>query len=391
MKIPFFNKRNKSAIGLVVGSGDDDAICVPGYTSLDRNPEIMTAVRRIAELIGSITIHLMESTDRGDVRIKNELSRMIDITPMPNMNRSFWMQGIITTMFLSGRGNAIVLPHTRGGYLRSLEPVAASRVSWEPIGYTDYNVLIDGRRYRPDDILHFAINPDPLYLWKGRGLHISLRDVADNLKQAQATTKGFLESKWKPSVIIKVDAMNDMFKDPEAREVMLNEYIKTDGAGKPWVIPGEQLDVTTIKPLSLADLAISDTIEIDKRTVASVVGVPPFLLGVGEYNKAAWNAFVQDMIRPIVLMLAQEMTRKLIMSPNWYLRFNELSLLDWDLKTISDVYGALSDRGFVTGNEVRDRIGMSPADGLDEFRVLENYIGWDYSNKQKKLIQEGEE
>ena len=301
------------------------------------------------------------------------------------------MQGIITTMFLSGRGNAIVLPHTRGGYLRSLEPVAASRVSWEPIGYTDYNVLIDGRRYRPDDILHFAINPDPLYLWKGRGLHISLRDVADNLKQAQATTKGFLESKWKPSVIIKVDAMNDMFKDPAAREVMLNEYIKTDGAGKPWVIPGEQLDVTTIKPLSLADLAISDTIEIDKRTVASVVGVPPFLLGVGEYNKAAWNAFVQDMIRPIVLMLAQEMTRKLIMSPNWYLRFNELSLLDWDLKTISDVYGALSDRGFVTGNEVRDRIGMSPADGLDEFRVLENYIGWDYSNLQKKLIQPGDE
>ena len=61
--------------------------------------------------------------------------------------------------------------------------------------------------------------------------------------------------------------------------------------------------------------------------------------------------------------------------------------MDWDLQTISNVYGALSDRGFVTGNEVRDRIGMSPADGLDEFRVLENYIPYDMAALQKKLVQ----
>ena len=62
--------------------------------------------------------------------------------------------------------------------------------------------------------------------------------------------------------------------------------------------------------------------------------------------------------------------------------------MDWDLATISDVFGKLSDRGFVTGNEVRDRIGMSPADGLDEFRILENYIPYDMSGLQSKLIQE---
>lgn len=391
MNIPFFKKRsagNKPAIGLVFGS-DDDSICVPGYVSLDRNPEVMTAVRRIAELIGSITIHLMDSTERGDFRIKNELSRMIDITPMPNMTRSVWMQGIVQNMLLHGKGNAIVLPHTRAGYLRKLEPIAASRVSWMPIGYDDYRVLIDGRAYRPDDVLHFVYNPDKFYLWRGRGVDVSLRDIANNLKQAEATKKGFLASKWKPSVIIKVDAMNQSFASPELRKQMLKEYIETEGAGEPWVIPGEQIDVETIKPLTLADLAISDTVEVDKRTVAAIFGLPPFLLGVGEYDKTAWNSFVQNTVRPIVLSIAQEMTKKLILSPDWYLRFNELSLMDWDLKTISDVYGALSDRGFVTGNEVRDRIGMSPADGLDEFRVLENYIPYDMAALQKKLVQGG--
>lgn len=391
MNIPFFKKREASApaIGVVIGT-EDDSICVPGYTSLDKCPEVMTAVRRIAELIGSITIHLMNGTEKGDFRIKNELSRMIDITPMPNMTRSVWMQSIVSNLLLYGKGNSVVLPHTRAGYLRKLEPIAASRVSWQPIGYDDYRVVIDGKAYKPDDVLHFVYNPDRFYLWKGRGVDVSLKDIANNLKQAEATKKGFLASKWKPSVIIKVDAMNQSFSSPELRDKMLQEYIQTEGAGQPWIIPGEQIDVETIKPLTLADLAISDTVEVDKRTVAAIFGVPPFLLGVGEYDKGAWNAFVQNTVRPIVLGIAQEMTKKLILSPNWYIRFNELSLMDWDLKTISDVYGALSDRGFITGNEVRDRIGMSPADGLDEFRVLENYIPYDMSALQKKLVQEGD-
>lgn len=394
MSNPFkrFFKRDAggTSVGFVIGS-EDDSICVRGYTSLDHNPEVMTACRRIAELIGSITIHLMDSTDKGDFRIKNELSRMIDITPMPNMNRSTWMQAIIMNLLLYGRGNSVVLPHTRAGYLRRLEPVAAGRVAWEPIGHTDYNVLIDGKRYRPDDVLHFVYNPDRTYLWKGRGVNVSLQDIANNLKQAEATKKGFLASKWKPSVIIKVDASNESFRDPELREKMLESYITSDGAGQPWIIPGEQIDVETIKPLTLADLAIADTVEVDKRTVAAVMGVPAFLLGVGDYDKAAWNAFVQNTVRPIALMIAQEMTRKLILSPDWFLKFNVLSLMDWDLSTISKVYGELSDRGFVTGNEVRDRLGMSPAEGLDEFRILENYLPWDMSGLQKKLVQSGNE
>lgn len=388
MKNPF-KKRSHGNIGIVLDA-EHDSLCVPGYTSLDHNPEVMTACRRIAEIIGSMTIHLMANTENGDIRIVNELSKMIDITPMKNMTRSTWIEGIVMTMLLYGKGNAIVVPRTRAGYLKELRPISAGRVSFNAIGYDDYTVMVDGKSYRPDDVLHFVYNPDKTYLWKGQGVTISLRDIADNLKQAEATKKGFLESKWKPSVIIKVDAMTEAFASKEGRNKILEEYIEMDGAGKPFIIPNEQIEIETIKPLSLADLAISDTVEVDKRTVAAVLGVPPFLVGVGEYSAAAWNAFVQNTIRPIVLGIAQEMTKKLILSPEWYLRFNVQSLMDWDLKTISDVFGGLSDRGFITGNEVRDRIGMNPVDGLDEFRVLENYIPFDMAGLQKKLVQDGE-
>lgn len=387
MRLPFFKKRSASEVGFVNVSNPD--ICIPGYTSLDKCPEIMTGCRRIAELIGSMTIYLMNNTDRGDVRIKNALSAMIDITPMPNMTRSTWVQSFVMTMLLSGRGNAIVLPHTRRGYLRSLEPISADRVSFLPQGKSDYTVIIDGKEFKSDDVLHFVYNPDSVYLWKGRGINVSLHEIAKNLKQAEATKNAFLESNWKPSVIIKVSAMDSTFSSPDKRKSFLDDYIKTSNNGEPWVVPAEQMDIETIKPLTLADLAISDTVEIDKRTVASVLGIPPFVVGVGEYDKDAWNSFIQNTIRPIALNIAQEMTRKLILSPEWYLKFNDLSLMDWDLKTISDVFCNLSDRGFVTGNEVRDRIGLNPAEGLDEFRVLENYIPFDMAGLQSKLIQGG--
>lgn len=365
-------------------SSDDDLAC-SGYTSLADNPEIMTACHKIAELVGSLTIHLMANTEKGDQRVINALSRKIDIEPEMHMTRSTWMQAIVMNLLLYGKGNSVVVPHTYEGNIVNLEPISASRVSFNPIGYRDYTVEIDGKGRDPENVLHFVFNPDKTYLWKGKGLTVSLKDVADNLKQAAATEKGFMESKWKPSIIVKVDALTEEFASPEGREKLLESYVSSNRVGEPWLIPADQFQVEQVRPLSLADLAIADTVELDKRTVASIIGVPPFLLGVGDYNKDAWNSFINNTIKPLCVAIQQEMTKKLIISEKMYLKFNVLSLLDWDLDTIYRVFGGLSDKGIVTANEVRDRIGMNHLDGLDELRILENYIPADRIGDQGKL------
>ena len=378
----------KRSVGYVLGT-DFDNLCCTEYTSLDRCPEIMTACRVIAELIGSMTIYLMANTANGDIRIKNELSRKIDIDPIDTMVRAEWMDAIIMNLLLYGKGNSIVVPHTWDGLIRSLEPISASRVSFMPVGnsYREYRIMIDGRPHDPANVLHFVLNPDEYYLWKGKGLYITLRDLAKNLKQASETERGFMESKWKPSIIVKVDAMIDEFSTPEGRQKILDDYVKAASVGEPWLIPGEQFQVEQVRPLSLADLAIADTVEMDKRAVAAIIGVPPFMLGVGEYNQKQWNNFIQTKIRPMCMKIAQELTKKLILNEKWYFKFNTLSLMDWDVTSISQVFGVLYDRGIVTGNEVRDRIGLDPKEDLDKLLVLENYIEIDKVNDQKKLIQ----
>ncbi len=386
-----FKRWKKRSGNVAFFLSDDDAydkFTVPGYTRLDQNPEIMTACQRIAEVISMITIHIMANTDNGDKRIINALSEKIDINPYKYMTRSTWIQAVVMNLLLYGRGNSVVKVNTVNGILEDLIPVPASKVNFKALDDGGYQVLINGVPYDHDEVLHFVYNPDSEFMWKGKGVNVQLKDVANCLKQAGATKKGFLSSKWKPSIIVKVDALTEEFSGKEGRDKLLEEYLDSGEAGKPWLIPAEQFSVEQVKPLTLNDLAINDSITLDKRTVASILGVPPFILGVGEYKKEAWNSFINTTVKSIVIGLQQEMTKKLIISPKWYVKFNVLSLLDWDIKTIADVFGGLSDRGIVDGNEVRDKMGMSPREGLDELRVLENYIPFDMSGKQKKLIQE---
>lgn len=384
-------KKGKSPIGLLISDKDEEGIKCSGYTSLADNPEVYIACRRIAMLISSMPIMLMENGESGDTRIFNELSRKLDIEPNNDMTRRTFMEAVVMNMLLHGRGNSVVQVKTRRGYLTNLIPVPASQASFSPTADNkSYIIYINGKAYDPDEVLHFVDNPSRFYPWKGQGITILLRDVANNLKQASATKKAFMSSKWKPSVVVRVESMSDELSDPKKRKKLLEEYVESQDAGEPWLIPADQFDVQTVKPLSLADLAISDSVEIDKRTVAMIIGCPPFLLGVGDYDKDAWNNWISSWVRVIAQEIEQELTKKLILNPNWYVKFNILSLMDWDIKTISDVFGGLSDKGFVTGNEVRDRIGMSPKEGLDELRILENYIPMTMIGQQGKLIQPDE-
>ena len=381
-------KRSTGSVGYLL-STDFDRMCAAEYVSLDQCPEIIAGVMRIAELIGSITIHLMANTKNGDVRIKNELSRLIDIDPSPTMTRKTWMTYIVMDLLLYGKGNAIVQPHTWKGYFQSLEPISPDRVSILARGMDRryYDVFIDGIKRDPANLLHFVYNPDKYYPWMGRGIEVPLRELAKTLKQARTTEKGFMESKWKPSIIVKVDSMVRDFNTAEGRRKILDDYVRSAEVGEPWLIPGEQFQVEQVRPLSLADLAINETVELDKKTVAALLGIPAFVLGVGKYDRLEWNSFIQNTIGPITVAIQQELTKKLIISDSWYLKFNLKSLMQYDIQSIYTVFGGLRTQGVVTGNEVRDMLGLSPieGEGMDDLVILENYIPTTKIGDQEKL------
>lgn len=366
-----------------------DSLLLSGYRPLDRCPEIIAACDSIAQLIASMTIYQFENTEKGDVRIKDGISRLVDIEPNHYMTRATWINAVVMNMLLYGRGNSVVIPHTKRGYLEELEPVQASRVGFIADGYK-YKITIDGIPYSRNQLLHFVFRPDKNQLWKGKGIQIEAAEVAQNLAQASETVKGFMGSQYKPSLVIKVDTMSEEMSSKEGRSELLRQYVENSDAGRPWLIPSDTFEIEQIRPLSINDLAIPDMVKLDKETVSSILHVPPFLLGVGKFDKQEWNNFIATTVQYIAKIIEQELTRGILISPNRYFAFNIRSLYRYDLSETATVYKELRSIGVVSGNEVRDAIGLSPREGLDELVMLENYIPIEKLAQQKKLLQGGD-
>ena len=366
-----------------------ETLTCQGYTSLAHNPEIAAGVDTIARLIGSMTIQLMENQPDGDVRVKNELSRKIDIDPNSYTTREQFIHWIVRTLYLEGNGNAVVWPNTRAGIIRDLNPIPPAFASFIPDGW-GYKVVIDGKEYSPDKVLHFVLNPSSYYPWMGAGYRVSLADVANNLKQAATTQKGFMSSKWKPSIIVKVDALADEFAGPDGRKKLLDDYVTTGEAGEPWLIPADQFSVEQVRPLTLSDLALDAMVTLDKRTVASVLGIPPFVLGVGDFNRDQWNNFVNTTIMPLARSIEQEMTKKLLLNPNWFFRFNSWSLYSYSITELVSAGAEMVDRIALRRNEWRSWLNLPPDPEMNDLLALENYIPSDRLGDQGKLVQGGE-
>lgn len=367
-----------------------DSLECQGYTTLAHNPEVVTAVDTIARLIGSMTLHLMRNTDQGDIRIHNELSDLVDISPNPYMTRANFIRWIVRTMLLEGNGNAVVFPVTRSGRLVELQPIPAAYAAYIPQGiFGGYTVEIAGVEYSPDNLLHFAAGPGDYYPWLGTGFRVTLADVANNLKQAMATEKGFMSSKWKPSLIVKVDSLTEEFSSPAGRKKLLESYVMSGEAGEPWLIPAEQFSVEQVKPLTLSDLALAEFVKLDKQTVASILGIPPFVLGVGEFKREAWNNFVSTTIMAYAQIIQQELTRKLLDDPAEYFRFNPRSLMNYSMEEMIRAGAEMVDRIAMRRNEWRDWMGLPPDPEMDELIALENYLPADRLGDQSKLVTGG--
>lgn len=355
------------------------------YTRMSDCPEVKMCVNIYADLISSMTLYLMQNTAKGDVRVKNELSRKLDIEPNNLMNRKAFIYNLVWTLLLSGDGNQVTYPrYTKDGYLENLEPLKPSQVSFmdTPTGYV---IRYGGKTYSPDEVLHFTINPDPERPWVGTGFKAVLRDVMKGLKQAGVTKQALMESPA-PSIIVKVDGLTDEFASLAGRQKLSAQYLDSTENGKPWFIPSEEFSVEQIKPLTLNDLALAKNLEIDKRTVAGIIGVPPFLVGVGDFNKEEFNNFIATRLMPKAISIEQELTRKLLYSPDLYWRFNPRSLYSYSLTEIIEAGSAMVDRMTMRRNEWRDWVGMAPDDEMDELLALENYIPASMLGQQKKLI-----
>lgn len=376
-------KRQYDPVAIWLNGEDAKNILLPsGFAPVTKNEEVRKCIHKIADLVSSMTIMLMENGVDGDIRLKNELAKKIDVYPNNRMIRKNFIYKIVSDMITNG--NAVVFPRINSGLLDNLIIWDIDSVTYKG-DLEDYRIQYKLQTYDPDELLHFVLIPDDLFPYKGAGFVPIVKDTISNIVQANTTKTGFLQSKWRPSLIIKVESDAEGMQIKEEREKILNSYVGDTDSGEPWIVPASEIDVKEIRPLSLQDLAIQEGLQLDKKAIAAAFGVPAYMLGVGNFSKDEYNNFISSVIMPIARIIEQELSKKIVYAPTWYFRFNAKSLMQYDLGELTSHVKDMIGGGMMNRNEGRNAFDLSPVEGLNEYVVLENYIPVEDVGNQKKL------
>ena len=385
----FIRQRDAPRAVGIVAQTDWDLLFAGGYVPLYSCPEVAMCVDAIADLVSNMTLRLMRNTDTGDVRVVNGLSRAIDIMPNAYQNRKAFVYNIVSTLLTVGNGNCVVVPRfDADGNLLSLMPARPSSVMFDDLPDGGYKIRVGQTVYSPDEILHFAINPDPERPWIGRGRSVSLSSIVDCINQANAT-KTALQKSPAPSIVMKVDGLTVDLSTRDGRQKMIDRFVDSNDRGVPWIIPAETMELQQIKPLTVSDLAIKENLELDIKRIAGIYRVPAFMVGVGNFNRDEYDNFITTTVMSIAQVIEQELTRKLLYSPDYHITFNPRSLHSYSITELVSAGKELVDRMAMRRNEWRDWLGLSPDEDMEELLALENYIPADRLGDQKKLKGEG--
>ena len=354
------------------------------YVRLDKNPEVVAAVNTIADLVSTMSLRLMSNEENGNQRVHYELSRVIDIEPNDYMTRKSFKYAIVYNLLM--KGNQVTFPeYNKQGELK-LHPIAHEDIAFyeKRVGF-GYTIEINKKRMEPTQLLHFVLNPTSDSPYVGQGYRLSLSDLIKTLDSASKMKRTFMSGKYTPPLIVSVKSNADKLSKKEGRKEMLEGFIETTEAGEPWIIPTDMMSVERVTPITLKDVAINETIQLDKRTVAAILGIPAFLLGVGTWNEKEYNNFIETKIKSIAEIIQQELTKKLIDDPKQFIKFNIRSLKSFDQDSLGALGINLRAAGIMNANEVRDWLDQDPFDGGNERVILENYVPTDRLGDQKKL------
>ena len=362
-----------------------------GYMPLHKHPDVKVCIKKIADLVSSMPIYQMQNAGGiGNVRLVDGLSRKVDIDPNPYITRKTLIYKCVEELLIYG--NSFLLPiYDRQGLLQELKPIENRMVSLNSLDDGGYTAKVGSVDFASDEIINFVNNPCYDYAWQGRSFRVQLADVLRNLKQSNDIKSDFYTKHYRPGLIFFFNGDSDAFASEAERDKVFEKWVKTK-PGQPYTFPNGLIDIKDFKNMSLSDIAINESVALDKKFVAALIGVPAFFLGIGDYDEKEYNNFIDTTIRPIAEILQQELTKKLLLAHDRFFKFNINSLKAFDMDSrLSAMYEGKA-MGVFNADEVRVVAGYEPTGlpEMTEYNMLENYIPVKDTSKQKKLLQGGE-
>lgn len=358
-------------------------VAVTPTTCLE-SPTVQAIVNAISMRVATLPIHVYKKTVKDGRAIKepqpsHPVARLLANPNGWQTNVAYWLDAVSTTVrygqFVAVKGRGITGP------IRKLWPVLPSSVQWVQDDSLEVSARVTTasgkqRDYAMSDLHHVRgaardfLNADsPVVLAREAiALEIAAQRFGANFFGNGAMpglifsymqgTKGHMSAEQRSSFIRSFS--ENYGKTGRFKAVMLPQ-----GIDKP-----EQLNIENDKAQFL------ETRKLQRSVIAGAFGVPPHL--VGDLDRATFSnieqqssEFVEKVVLPYCRMFEAAIERDLLTaedrSSGVIVRFNLDAALRADFKTRQEGMKIQREMGVVSANDWREREGMNPREGGDEY------------------------
>jgi HK97 family phage portal protein len=320
-------------------------------------------------LISGIIMQLPLRQKRGDEVVDPPATIIDNPAPGPNRTTADYVDEYSSDILLYGNHVSLIGPPDSTGWPTMLIPLDVSTVSvardektLEPI----YALEGIDDPLPADRIFHVAIDKRSGEL-RGRGVLPTLTGAIGAALAADAYAGRYFAESAVPSGVI-TDTRPNLTQD-QANELKTKWMQAVSGTRAPVVIPGS----TTFQPLATdADKAqLVQARQWDATTVAMILGVPPFLLGIETQRHTYTNAetefgrFVSTTILRLLRPLEQQLSLQCLPRGNTA-EFWTGALLRADTSTRANAAVSLYGANLITLEEARTLAGFPAEGGPDE-------------------------
>lgn len=342
-------------------------------------PAFAACVNKITETISTIPIKLYRIVDGKLEEVKDDgRTRLLNDDTGDTLDGVQFKRALIRD-YMTGKGGYAFINRT-GNRIKSLHYVKESEVSFmftsDPI-YKDYDIMIQGTKYKPFEFLKVLRNTEDGR--SGKSIIDENREVLSvayysieyekNLVKTGGNKKGFIKSPKKlaqAAIDALKNAWRNLYQNNTENVVILNEGLEFQEASNTSV-----------------EMQLNENKKTNSDEICKLMNMPPAMINGGATEQDKTN-FVQYCLNPILKEFECAINRDLLLESEkgaFYFAADTSELTKGDIEKRFRAYETASKNGFMQIDEIRLKENLPPL-GLDFVRLGLQDVLYDPVTKQ---------
>lgn len=342
-------------------------------------PAFAACVNKITETISTMPIKLYRMVDGKLEEVKDDgRTRLLNDDTGDALDGVQFKRALIRD-YLTGKGGYAFINRT-GNRIKSLHYVKESEVSFmftsDPI-YKDYDIMIQGTKYKPFEFLKVLRNTEDGRSGKSiidensEVLSVAYYSIEyeKNLVKTGGNKKGFIKSPKKlaqAAIDALKNAWRNLYQNNTENVVILNDGLEFQEASNTSV-----------------EMQLNENKKTNSDEICKLMNMPPAMINGGATEQDKTN-FVQYCLNPILKEFECAVNRDLLLESEkgfFYFAADTSELTKGDIEKRFRAYETASRNGFMQIDEIRMKENLSPL-GLDFVRLGLQDVLYDPTSKQ---------